>query len=108
MRDVPARHGLRRRALARIEHEGDRRQRRSIPRSRRALRRSDDGTKPDAEWTKVATTESDLLPTLEVCNKRSQGFYAEQIFKTLSAAKTGHGTWADSVVLVKEFLGRGS
>ena len=64
----------------------------------------ENGTKPDVEWTQVATTESDLLPTLEVCNKRSQGFYAEQIFKTLSAARTGHGTWADSVVLVKEFL----
>lgn len=64
----------------------------------------ENGTKPDADWIQVATTESDLVPTLEVCNKRSQGFYAEQIFKTLSAAKTGHGTWAGSVVLVKEFL----
>lgn len=64
----------------------------------------ENGVKPDAGWTQVATTESDLVPTLEVCNKRSQGFYAEQIFKTLSAAKTGQGTWAGSVVLVKEFL----
>ncbi|MEO8347835.1 MAG: D-alanyl-D-alanine carboxypeptidase/D-alanyl-D-alanine-endopeptidase [Acidobacteriota bacterium] len=64
----------------------------------------ENGTKPDAGWTQVATTESDLVPTLEVCNKRSQGFYAEQLFKTLSAAKTGQGSWAGSVVLVKEFL----
>jgi D-alanyl-D-alanine carboxypeptidase/D-alanyl-D-alanine-endopeptidase (penicillin-binding protein 4) len=64
----------------------------------------ENAAKPDAGWTQVATTESDLVPTLEVCNKRSQGFYAEQIFKTLSAAKTGQGTWAGSVVLVKEFL----
>ena len=62
------------------------------------------GTKADAGWTQVATTESDLIPTLAVCNKRSQGFYAEQIFKTISAAKTGQGSWAGSVIIVKEFL----
>lgn len=64
----------------------------------------ENGAKPDAGWTQVATTESDLVPTLEVCNKRSQGFYAEQLFKTLSAVKSGQGSWAGSVVLVKEFL----
>ena len=37
----------------------------------------------------VAQTESDLLPTLAVINKRSQGFYAEQMFKTLAAEKAG-------------------
>jgi D-alanyl-D-alanine carboxypeptidase/D-alanyl-D-alanine-endopeptidase (penicillin-binding protein 4) len=60
--------------------------------------------KPDSSWVPIATTESDLLPTIEVCNKRSQGFYAEQIFKTVSAEKTGQGTWAGSVALAKEFL----
>jgi D-alanyl-D-alanine carboxypeptidase/D-alanyl-D-alanine-endopeptidase (penicillin-binding protein 4) len=60
--------------------------------------------KPDSFWVPIATTESDLLPTIEVCNKRSQGFYAEQIFKTVSAEKTGRGTWAGSVALAKEFL----
>ena len=65
----------------------------------------ENATKPDGDWIQVATTESDLLPTMEVCNKRSQGFYAEQIFKTLSATKTGQGSWAASVTLVKEFLG---
>ena len=64
----------------------------------------ENGVQPDAAWTQVATTESDLLPTLEVCNKRSQGFYAEQIFKTLSATKNGQGTWAGSVAVAKEFL----
>ena len=61
--------------------------------------------KPDSSWLAVAATESDLLPTIEVCNKRSQGFYAEQIFKTVSAEKTGQGSWAGSVALAKEFLG---
>lgn len=61
--------------------------------------------KPDSTWIPVATTESDLLPTIEVCNKRSQGFYAEQIFKTISAEKTGQGSWTASVALAKQFLG---
>jgi D-alanyl-D-alanine carboxypeptidase/D-alanyl-D-alanine-endopeptidase (penicillin-binding protein 4) len=60
--------------------------------------------KPDPAWIPVATTESDLLPTITVCNKRSQGFYAEQIFKTVSAEKNGQGTWAGSVLLAREFL----
>ena len=60
--------------------------------------------KPDETWAAVATTESDLVPTIEVCNKRSQGFYAEQIFKTISAEKTGQGSWGASVALVKDFL----
>lgn len=60
--------------------------------------------KPDSFWVPIATTESDLLPTIEVCNKRSQGFYAEQIFKTISAEKKGVGSWSGSVALAKEFL----
>lgn len=60
--------------------------------------------KPDSSWVPIATTESDLLPTIEVCNKRSQGFYAEQIFKTISAEKTGQGTWMGSIALAREFL----
>ena len=62
------------------------------------------GLSPDDTWVPVATTESDLVPTIEVCNKRSQGFYAEQIFKTISAVKKGQGSWGASVDLVKEFL----
>lgn len=60
--------------------------------------------KPDSTWIPVATTESDLLPTMTVCNKRSQGFYAEQIFKTISAERNGQGTWAGSVLLARQFL----
>ena len=60
--------------------------------------------KPDSFWTQIATTESDLLPTIQVCNKRSQGFYAEQIFKTVSAEKKGVGSWGGSIALAKEFL----
>ena len=43
----------------------------------------------DNAWILVATTESDIVPTLAIANKRSQSFYAEQIFKTLAYEKTG-------------------
>src|SRR5207244_9774407 len=36
--------------------------------------------------------------------KRSQGFYAEQTFKTLAAEKAGKGTWENAVSLEKQFL----
>ena len=41
------------------------------------------GVRPDPTWGLVAETESGLLPSIAVANKRSQSFYAEQIFKTL-------------------------
>ena len=60
--------------------------------------------KPDASWQLVAQTESDLVPTIAVANKRSQGFYAEQIFKTLAAEKAGQGSWASAVDLQHKFF----
>jgi len=61
-------------------------------------------TRPDATWAPVATTTSDLLPSIAVANKRSQSFYAEQIFKTLAAEKGKQGSWTEAVRLEKEFL----
>jgi D-alanyl-D-alanine carboxypeptidase/D-alanyl-D-alanine-endopeptidase (penicillin-binding protein 4) len=60
--------------------------------------------KPDAAWQLVAQTESDLVPTLAVTNKRSQGFYAEQVFKTVAAEKAGRGCWETAVMLEKQFF----
>ncbi len=60
---------------------------------------------PDNAWVLVATTESDILPTLAIANKRSQSFYAEQIFKTLAYEKTGKGSWTGALLLAKQFLG---
>jgi len=60
--------------------------------------------KPDGVWQLVAQTESDLVPTLAVTNKRSQGFYAEQVFKTMAAEKAGEGTWEAAVRLQREFF----
>jgi D-alanyl-D-alanine carboxypeptidase/D-alanyl-D-alanine-endopeptidase (penicillin-binding protein 4) len=59
--------------------------------------------KPDT-WTLVARTESDIVPTMSVCNKRSQGFYAEQIFKTMAAEKAGQGSWDAAVALQQKFF----
>ncbi len=61
-------------------------------------------TKPDNAWTLVADTESEILPTIAVTNKRSQGFYAEQVFKTLGAEKAGLGSWSSALAAQKEFL----
>jgi len=60
--------------------------------------------KPDASWTLVAQTESQILPTLAVVNKHSQGFYAEQVFKTVAAERTGQGSWASAIETEKQFL----
>jgi D-alanyl-D-alanine carboxypeptidase/D-alanyl-D-alanine-endopeptidase (penicillin-binding protein 4) len=60
--------------------------------------------KPDASWALIAETDSGLMATLAVINKRSQGFYAEQTFKTLAAEKAGKGTWDNAVSLEKQFL----
>jgi D-alanyl-D-alanine carboxypeptidase/D-alanyl-D-alanine-endopeptidase (penicillin-binding protein 4) len=60
--------------------------------------------KPEDPWTLIAQTESALVPTLAVINKRSQGFYAEQTFKTIAAEKAGKGTWDNAVSLEKQFL----
>ena len=61
-------------------------------------------TKADGQWALVASTESELLPTLAISNKRSQSFYAEQIFKTLAYEKTGQGSWEAALQLGRQFL----
>ncbi len=60
--------------------------------------------KPDNAWALVASTESDILPTMAVSNKHSQSFYAEQIFKTLALEKAGRGTWENALALERQFL----
>ena len=62
------------------------------------------GEPADNSWVLIATTESNLLPTLAVANKRSQSFYAEQIFKTLAYEKTGRGSWDRALDLTKQFI----
>ena len=64
----------------------------------------EEAVKPDNSWLLIAKTESELVPTLGISNKRSQSFYAEQIFKTMAFEKTGQGTWDGAVGLAKQFL----
>lgn len=56
------------------------------------------------EWDLVAVHKSDLLTTLEIVNKRSQNFYAEQVLKLLGARHCGDGSWAGGVRAVRETL----
>ena len=58
--------------------------------------------KPDNSWMLVATTESDLLPTLAVTNKRSQGFYAEQILPKTSALLTAVKSGGSTALMLSE------
>ncbi len=60
--------------------------------------------KPDNAWALVATTESDLMPTMAISNKHSQSFYAEQIFKALAFEKSGRGSWDAALALERQFL----
>lgn len=64
----------------------------------------ENAVRPDNAWILVAETESAILPTLTVTNKRSQGFYAEQVFKTLGAEKGGVGSWPSALTAQKEFF----
>jgi D-alanyl-D-alanine carboxypeptidase/D-alanyl-D-alanine-endopeptidase (penicillin-binding protein 4) len=59
---------------------------------------------PDGEWEAVAAHRSDLAPTIEVTNKRSQNFYAETLVKTLGLRLAGEGSWERGVAKVGEFL----
>jgi len=50
--------------------------------------------------------KSRLDDSVQVANKRSQNFYAEQILKTLGAEKSGAGTFAGGIRCVAGFLQR--
>ncbi len=52
----------------------------------------------------LSSEESTLLQAIEVTNKRSQNFYAEQILKTLGYQMKGKGTFADGLTVVRDFL----
>ena len=56
------------------------------------------------DWQHVASYRSDLLTTLEIVNKRSQNFFAEQVIKLLGARRCNDGSWAGGVRAVRESL----
>jgi D-alanyl-D-alanine carboxypeptidase/D-alanyl-D-alanine-endopeptidase (penicillin-binding protein 4) len=45
-----------------------------------------------------------LRQSITVANKRSQGFYAEQILKTLGAVINNEGTFSGGLDVIKDFL----
>ncbi len=53
---------------------------------------------------KLAITTSGLAETIDVTNKRSQGFYAEQLLKTLGAAVNNKGTFSAGLDVIKDFI----
>lgn len=50
--------------------------------------------------------ETPLADAVEVCNKRSQNFYAEQIVKTIGRERKGEGSWRAGLGAIAEFLER--
>ncbi len=52
----------------------------------------------------LATTTSSLRQSITVANKNSQGFYAEQILKTLGATINNEGSFSGGVDVIKDFL----
>jgi D-alanyl-D-alanine carboxypeptidase/D-alanyl-D-alanine-endopeptidase (penicillin-binding protein 4) len=53
---------------------------------------------------KLIITTSSLRQSITVANKRSQGFYAEQILKTLGATFKNEGSFSGGLDVIKDFL----
>jgi len=53
---------------------------------------------------KLVKTTSSLRQSIMVANKRSQGFYAEQILKTLGAVINNEGTFSGGLEVVADFI----
>ena len=64
----------------------------------------DNPYKPSGKPVKIAATSTDLVQTINVVNRRSQNFYAEQILKTMAYNSQGKGTRAGGLKIISEFL----
>ncbi len=53
---------------------------------------------------KLAATTSSLRQSITVANKRSQGFYSEQILKTLGAVMNNEGTFSGGLEVIADFI----
>jgi len=60
--------------------------------------------KPLPEAREIYVWRSSLLDAIDVANRRSRNFHAEQILKTLGAAEGGIGTFDSGTAAVKRFL----
>ncbi len=63
-----------------------------------------DETDFDSRFNKLVITTSSLRQAIKVANKRSQGFYAEQILKTLGATIKDEGSFSGGLDVIKDFL----
>jgi len=63
-----------------------------------------DGEKARPEAREVFAWRSRLTNAVAVANRRSQNFYAEQIFKTLGASKYGVGTFRTGAQAIEDHL----
>ena len=54
--------------------------------------------------TQISEVQTNLAQTINVVNKRSQNFYAEQILKTLAYHDKGKGTFSGGLNIIRSFL----
>ena len=66
----------------------------------------DEPYKPSGKPIKIAESSTDLVQAINVVNKRSQNFYAEQILKSMAHNYQGQGTMAGGLKIIREFLTR--
>jgi D-alanyl-D-alanine carboxypeptidase/D-alanyl-D-alanine-endopeptidase (penicillin-binding protein 4) len=64
----------------------------------------DAGEFKEVKKKRICIFESSLIQAIEIANKRSQNFYAEQILKTLGAEKRGHGSFKSGSTAVQDFM----
>ncbi|MBI5778232.1 MAG: D-alanyl-D-alanine carboxypeptidase/D-alanyl-D-alanine-endopeptidase [Planctomycetes bacterium] len=62
--------------------------------------------KPSGKLIKITATSTDLVQTMNVVNKRSQNFYAEQILKSMAHYYQGKGILAEGLKIIREFLSK--
>ena len=64
----------------------------------------DEPYKPSGKPVKITETSTGLVQTMNVVNKRSQNFYAEQILKAMVHHYQGKGNLAEGLKIIREFL----
>ncbi|ODS30493.1 MAG: putative D-alanyl-D-alaninecarboxypeptidase/D-alanyl-D-alanine- endopeptidase [Candidatus Scalindua rubra] len=60
----------------------------------------------NSQLHKLLVTTSSLRQAIKVTNKRSQGFYAEQILKTLGATIKNEGTFSAGLDVISNFISK--
>lgn len=69
-----------------------------------SVRLIDEGDFVSSEENVITESTSTMEQTIQVMNKQSQNFYAEQIMKTLGAQMKGRGTLEAGIEVVQDFM----